>query len=57
MADEVGQVDAYRVLTAAIGAGDPDTARAAAERVLRPATDNLIAALAALDETAGGGLT
>jgi GntR family transcriptional repressor for pyruvate dehydrogenase complex len=49
MADEVGQVTAYRVLTAAIGAGDPDTARAAAERVLRPATDNLIAALAALD--------
>lgn len=49
MADEVGQVSAYRVLTAAIGAGDPDTARAAAERVLRPATDNLIAALAALN--------
>ncbi len=49
MAEEVGQVEAYRVLTAAIGAGDPDTARAAAERVLRPATDNLIAALAALD--------
>ena len=48
MADEVGQVSAYRVLTAAIGAGDPETARAAAERVLRPATDNLIAALAAL---------
>jgi GntR family transcriptional repressor for pyruvate dehydrogenase complex len=49
MAEEVGQVTAYRVLTAAIGAGDPDTARVAAERVLRPATDNLIAALAALD--------
>jgi GntR family transcriptional repressor for pyruvate dehydrogenase complex len=48
MAEEVGQVTAYRVLTAAIGAGDPDTARAAAERVLRPATDNLIAALAEL---------
>ncbi len=39
MAEEVGQVGAYRVLTAAIGEGDPDTARAAAERVLRPATD------------------
>ena len=39
MAEEVGQVEAYRVLTAAIGAGDPDTARAAADRVLRPATD------------------
>ncbi len=49
MAEEVGQVSAYRVLTAAIGAGDPETARVAAERVLRPATDNLIAALAALD--------
>jgi len=49
MAEEVGQVTAYRVLTAAIGAGDPETARVAAERVLRPATDNLIAALAALN--------
>jgi DNA-binding FadR family transcriptional regulator len=49
MAEEVGQVTAYRVLTSAIGAGDPDTARVAAERVLRPATDNLIAALAALN--------
>ncbi|CAN5481907.1 GntR family transcriptional regulator [soil metagenome] len=48
MAAEVGQVGAYRVLTAAIGAGDPDTARAAAERVLRPATSTLIEALAAL---------
>ena len=39
MAEEVGQVGAYRVLTAALGSGDPDTARAAADRVLRPATD------------------
>ena len=45
MSEEVGQVGAYRVLTAAIGEGDPETARAAAERVLRPATDNLLAAL------------
>jgi len=50
MAEEVGQVGAYRVLTAAIGEGDPDTARAAAERVLRPATTSLITALAALDD-------
>ena len=50
MADEVGQVDAYRVLTAAIGAGDPETSRVAADRVLRPATANLIAALAALSD-------
>ena len=48
MAEEVGQVDAYRVLTAAVGGGDPDTARAAADRVLRPATESLLAALAAL---------
>jgi DNA-binding FadR family transcriptional regulator len=48
MAEEVGQVDAYRVLTAALGAGDPETARAAADRVLRPATESLLSALAAL---------
>ena len=48
MSDEVGQIGAYRVLTAAIGEGDPDTARAAAERVLRPATASLLTALAAL---------
>ncbi|MCW2842206.1 MAG: transcriptional regulator, GntR family [Nocardioides sp.] len=51
MAEEVGQVGAYQVLTAAIGEGDPDTARAAAERVLRPATTSLLAALDALEET------
>jgi DNA-binding FadR family transcriptional regulator len=48
MAAEVGQIGAYRVLTAAVGAGDPETARAAADRVLRPATDSLLTALAAL---------
>jgi DNA-binding FadR family transcriptional regulator len=48
MAVEVGQVDAYRLLTAALGSGDPDTARAAADRVLRPATESLLSALAAL---------
>lgn len=50
MSEEVGQVGAYRVLTAAIGEGDPDTARAAAERVLRPATTSLLTALDALKE-------
>jgi len=50
MAEEVGQVGAYRVLTAAIGAGDPETARAAADRVLRPATESLLTALNALKE-------
>lgn len=52
MAEEVGQVGAYRVLTAAIGEGDPETARVAADRVLRPATTSLITALTALDPTA-----
>jgi GntR family transcriptional repressor for pyruvate dehydrogenase complex len=51
MAEEVGQVGAYRVLTTAIAEGDPDTARAAAERVLRPATTSLLTALHALEET------
>lgn len=50
MAEEVGQVRSYRVLTAAIAASDPDTARAAADRLLRPATENLTRLLAALDE-------
>jgi DNA-binding FadR family transcriptional regulator len=53
MAEEVGQVGAYRLLASAIGAGDPDTARAAADRVLRPATASLVAALGALDESDG----
>ena len=50
MAAEVGQVGAYRMLAAALGEGDPETARAAAERVLRPATDNLLAALEQVGE-------
>ena len=44
---------AYRVLTAAIEEGDPDTARAAAERVLRPSTDALLTALDTLDASGG----
>jgi DNA-binding FadR family transcriptional regulator len=51
MAEEVGQVGAYRVLTAAIGEGDPETARVAADRVLRPATTSLLTALTTLEET------
>lgn len=50
MADEVGQLEAYRLLVAAIASGDPDTARAAADRVLRPATDTILGALGALGE-------
>ena len=49
MAEEVGQVDAYRLLASALGSGDPETARAAADRVLRPATESLLSALAALE--------
>ena len=51
MAEEVGQADAYRLLTSAIAAGDPEVARAAADRVLRPATEHLIDALTALEES------
>jgi DNA-binding FadR family transcriptional regulator len=51
MAEEVGQPGAYRLLTAAIGAGDPETARAAADRVLRPATSTILSALEALEES------
>jgi len=51
MAEEVGQADAYRLLTSAIEAGDPEVARAAADRVLRPATEHLIDALTALEES------
>ncbi|MGA8246725.1 MAG: FCD domain-containing protein, partial [Nocardioides sp.] len=47
---EPGRAGAYRVLTAAIDEGDPDTARAAAERVLRPSTDALLAALDAVED-------
>lgn len=50
MAEEVGQSDAYRLLAAAIGSGHPDTARAAADRVLRPATASILSALAALED-------
>jgi len=39
----------YRLLAAAIGAGDPATARAAAERVLAPTAASLLRALGALD--------
>lgn len=44
------RADAYRVLTAAIGEGDPDTTRAAAERVLRASTDALLNALDAVED-------
>lgn len=49
LADEVGQVEPYRLLAAAIRAGDPATARAAATRVLTPTASSLLGALAALE--------
>lgn len=51
LAAEVGQVDPYRVLATAIDAGDPGTARAAAERVLAPTNDALMEAFSALTTT------
>ncbi len=47
LAAEVGQVEPYRVLAAAVGTGDSGTARAAAERVLAPASEAILAALTA----------
>jgi DNA-binding FadR family transcriptional regulator len=46
MAAEVGRIESYRDLTAAIAAGDPAEAEAAARRLLEPATAALMAALA-----------
>lgn len=51
LAGEAERAGAYRVLTAALDEGDPATARAAAERVLRPSTDVLLTALSAVEES------
>lgn len=45
MAAEVGRIQSYRDLAAAIAAGDPGAAEAAARRLLEPATAALMAAL------------
>ena len=50
MEAEVSQIDAYREVRAAIAAHDPEAARAAAERLLRPATTTLISAIHDLEE-------
>ncbi len=50
MEAEVSRVDAYRELAAAIGAHDPDRARAAAESLLRPGSVALIDAIRTLEE-------
>lgn len=42
LAVEVGQVGAYRLLTEAIGQGDAETARAAADKLLQSATGALL---------------
>ncbi|TNM38458.1 FadR family transcriptional regulator [Nocardioides albidus] len=52
LADEVGQAEPYRLLAAAIRAGDAPTARAAAARVLTPTADTLLGALAAMGDDA-----
>ncbi|MGV0850316.1 FadR/GntR family transcriptional regulator [Mycolicibacterium phlei] len=50
MADEVGSPQAYRELADAVAAGDADRARTAAQNLLGPATDALLAALDNLQE-------
>jgi GntR family transcriptional repressor for pyruvate dehydrogenase complex len=51
MAAEVGQIRSYRNLAAAIDAGDPAAAGAAARQLLEPATDALLSALDAMEES------
>lgn len=50
LAAEVGQVEPYRLLAAAVRAGDAATARAAAARVLTPTAEALLTALAAIGD-------
>jgi len=50
LAEEVGQLEPYRLLTAAVRAGDAPTARAAAARVLAPTADTLLGAFAAMGD-------
>lgn len=51
MAAEVGRPDAYRQIVAAIEAGDPAAAHRAAQDLLEPATNALLGALKALEES------
>lgn len=48
LAAEVGEVEPYRLLAAAVRAGDAPTARAAATRVLTPTAETLLGAFAAM---------
>ncbi|KRB76385.1 GntR family transcriptional regulator [Nocardioides sp. Root190] len=52
LAAEVGQVEPYRMLAAAIRAGDAATSRAAAARVLTPTAEALLGAFEAMGEQA-----
>ena len=49
LSGERDRIGSYRVLTAALGEGDPDTARAAAESLLRATTTSLMTALDELE--------
>ena len=51
MSAEVGNIAAYRALARAVEAGDPSTAEAAAHHLLEPATQSLLAALNAMEES------
>ncbi|WP_278257838.1 FCD domain-containing protein [Nocardioides convexus] len=50
LAAEVGQAEPYRLLAAAVRAGDAATARAAAVRVLTPTAEALLTALASIGD-------
>jgi DNA-binding FadR family transcriptional regulator len=50
MEPEVTHVPAYRALTAAIGTGDGEAARAAAVALLEPTTTRLLAAISELED-------
>jgi DNA-binding FadR family transcriptional regulator len=50
MEAEVSQLEGYREVRAAVMAHDPEAARAATERLLRPATTTLITAIHDLEE-------
>lgn len=51
MSAEVGNIAAYRDLARAVDAGDPPGAESAARRLLEPATEALLAALNAMEES------
>jgi GntR family transcriptional repressor for pyruvate dehydrogenase complex len=51
MSAEVGNIAAYRTLARAVEAGDPPAAEAAARSLLEPATQTLLAALTAMEES------